>query len=160
MRANGKGHRLPSQVAVTMWARSLAGRNDLDTPTHKPSEAVTLLGYALTGAALATLIVVSMERFGADVSEESPCVEHEVRGCPLTASPEACDACMLASCLPSCRACANNPACLRLFACVMDCPDVVCEAGCSERHPEGRMDLSAFLGHEGCLVRRCSVVCP
>ncbi len=131
-----------------------------ETPPHKPSESVAILGYALAGAAVTILIVVTMEWLETGtVSEESPSSGDENRGCPLTASPEACDACMLASCLTSCRACANNPACLRLFTCVMDCPDVGCEADCARSHPEGREDLAAFLGQEGCLVRRCSVVC-
>lgn len=117
---------------------------------------------------MATLVLAAVEMVysapspgaGTPASSSSAVPSTVERACPLSASPEACDTCMLASCLPSCRACAENPSCLRLFACLMDCTDPECEQRCAERDPDGKRDLSAFLGEGGCLARRCSAVCP
>ncbi len=132
---------------------------DRDETLSTAKGMVTLLAYSLTGAAVAVLGIFLADGFG-QASEPMGATDASARACPLSASPEACDACMLAFCLAPCRACADNPSCLRLFSCMADCTDEPCETACAAAYPEGRDDLSAFLGVDGCLARHCTDACP
>ncbi len=122
-------------------------------------EVGALFVYALTGAALAVLGIFLVDQNG-HASSPVAALDATARACALSASPDACDACMLASCGESCRTCAGNPSCLRLFACMMDCTDRPCETACAKTYPDGTEDLSAFLGVDGCLARHCTDSCP
>jgi hypothetical protein len=122
-------------------------------------EVGALFVYAVTGAALAVLGIFLIDQNGHD-SRSVAALDATARACPLSASPDACDACMLSACLAPCRTCAGNPACLQLFACMMDCTDERCEAACAKTYPDGTEDLSAFLGVDGCLARHCTDSCP
>ena len=124
------------------------------------SKGIAFLGYFAVGGVFAALSIALLELLAAPAAPTAKPAPSTSRPCLLSASPAACDRCMLDSCLASCQACAQNVACLGLFDCLMDCRDAECEGACALRYPEGRKDLAAFVGQGGCLVRNCSAQCP
>jgi hypothetical protein len=68
-----------------------------------------------------------------------------------------CDACFRTSCCDPGTACANSPACLDLWDCVVGCGSSAdCVASCEADKPDGRAPYEAL---QGCLVDHCSSQC-
>lgn len=69
-----------------------------------------------------------------------------------------CDACMQERCLQPCAACADDPDCISLFLCVLDCREPACSRDCSDRYPHAARTLETFAGENGCM-RKCRDAC-
>ncbi len=69
-----------------------------------------------------------------------------------------CDACMRERCNEACVACADEPACLRLLLCVLDCREPSCSRECERQHPGVTALLESFAGESGCM-RKCRDAC-
>lgn len=69
-----------------------------------------------------------------------------------------CDACMRERCNAACVACAEEPACLRLLLCLLDCREPSCSRECERQHPGATALLESFAGENGCM-RKCRDAC-
>ncbi|MFW5738728.1 MAG: hypothetical protein ACOC1F_00030 [Myxococcota bacterium] len=70
----------------------------------------------------------------------------------------ACAACADESCCQAGEACAANPECMALRACIGSCPadDAACAEACGDAHPDGAADNAVLAA---CRMRWCGVEC-
>jgi hypothetical protein len=123
-------------------------------------ERLVLLGYALFGGVLAAAMLFALVRNGAFSTQPKPAlVPQAATSCAISMTTPACNACLNASCGGACDACASNPACLRLYLCVLDCTDAACRKACEASNPGGKGNLDTFAGARGCMATYCKDAC-
>lgn len=136
---------------------------EADAPAR---EVISIAAWAVIGALLAAALLaflsatghVSLRRTPAKPADSEAGSLRAAAGCPLRTSSPMCDACMKERCSQSCAVCADDPDCIALFLCVLDCREPACSRACSDRYPGAAQALEAFAGEHGCM-RKCRDAC-
>ena len=87
------------------------------------------------------------------------CMNATQPSCAVQSGSPACDECINTQCAAECNACANNPSCMDLLACIQPCSSYQCQQDCINQFPAGVDDLLAFLAQDGCLATNCGAPC-
>lgn len=140
----------------------MAGDRRASIPENVALSAYGAVGALLGAALLAVLSAtgqVRLHRASAPAPASASTASPDAgTSCPIKTSSPMCDACMKERCLMPCADCAEDPDCIQLFLCVLDCREPACSRACSDRYPHATQVLEAFAGEQGCM-RKCRDAC-
>ncbi|MBI5532687.1 MAG: hypothetical protein HY898_08240 [Deltaproteobacteria bacterium] len=84
----------------------------------------------------------------------------DTNSCGLTFQAQACNECVAANCVATCRSCVGSVDCMRLVNCLSDCNgDTSCRQSCWDANPAGQQPLNDFAGNTGCVGTKCASAC-
>ena len=84
----------------------------------------------------------------------------DTNSCGLTFQAQACNSCVAANCVATCRSCVGSVDCMRLVNCLSDCNgDTTCRQSCWDANPNGQQPLNDFAGTSGCVGTKCASQC-